>query len=277
MTSVTVLQTYLRAVRELDLDPAHSRVTLLGAGSVGAGFGQLLVREPVSPAEIVLVDKPERAGHVEQLADLLRATGAPVLVDFTDRHGQLPPTSVCYDSDFLISAVSTPEVIDIDRVGPRTVLIDDSQPHCWSREKAWRRVLRHGDIVPCEAGLVDAASLDYRAYFPFRFASQAPDGATSIAWCCLAEGLAMAHVPTLPPTVGEPNADGLVQYRLAFEQLELRVAPLQCGSHILPIDLLRERFASASKTPVAPVAPASFSSHRRTNTIRPRELVTSRR
>jgi predicted amino acid dehydrogenase len=255
MTSVTVLQTYRRAAAELGLDPATSRVVVLGAGSVGAAFSRLLVREPVRPAELVLVDRPERTRHVEHLAHELASSGATVSVDFTDRYGQLSQDSVCYDARFLISAVSTPNVIDIEKVAPGTVLVDDSQPNCWSREQAWRRVVRREDIAPCEAGLVDASSIDYRANFPFRFASQERSSGTSIAWCCLAEGLAMGHVGELPPTIGEPDPEGLVQYLAAFERLDFRVAPLQCGSHFLPIGRLRARFLGAP-VKAGPIVPA---------------------
>jgi hypothetical protein len=70
---------------------------------------------------------------------VLSATGARVRIDFTDRDGQLPADSARSNTRFLIGAVSTPnvvdiiDIIDIDRVAPGTVLIDDSQPNCWSR------------------------------------------------------------------------------------------------------------------------------------------------
>jgi predicted amino acid dehydrogenase len=254
MTSVTVLQTYRRAVVELGLDPTASRLVILGAGSVGAAFGRLLAREEQRPAELVIVDKPERTKHLEELADEFAASGLTTRIDLTDRDGLLPANSACYDSALLISAVSTPNVIDIEQVAPRTVLIDDSQPNCWSRELAWRRVRTYADIAPCEAGLVDATSIGYWSYFPFRFASQEKGGGTGIAWCCLAEGLAMGHVRELPATVGEPSLDGLTQYLAAFERLGFQAAPLQCASHFLPIERIRAGFAGRT-LPNVPVAP----------------------
>jgi predicted amino acid dehydrogenase len=242
MTSVTVLETYRRAVVELDLDPSTSRMVILGGGSVGGAFGRLLVRQHERPAELVIVDKPERASHAEQLAAELSDAGLQTRVESTDAYGQLSSTSICYNAEFLISAVSTPDVIDIDRVAAGTVLVDDSQPNCWSRERAWRRVVASADIAPCEAGLVDASSIGYWGYFPFPFASFGPDGGTSVAWCCLAEGLAIAHDEDLPATVGEPTVEGLTQYLGAFRRLGLDIAPLQCGKRLLPIERLRAAF-----------------------------------
>jgi hypothetical protein len=107
---------------------------------------------------------------VEALAAELAFDGIETRIELTDRTRQLVAGTGCYDARFLISAVSTPDVIDIDRVAPRTVLVDDGQPNCWSRGAAWRRVGRFADIAPCEAGLVDVSSLNYWSYFPFQFA-----------------------------------------------------------------------------------------------------------
>ncbi|MDQ6672793.1 MAG: hypothetical protein M3069_18960 [Chloroflexota bacterium] len=244
MTTVTVMRTYQRAVAELNLRPSTSRIAVLGAGSVGAAYARMLTLEPIGarPAQVVLIDKPDRARRVEALAAELATAGIDTRIELTNRDGQLSQASACYDARFLISAVSTPEVIDIQRVAPGTVLVDDSQPNCWSREAAWRRVVQSGDIAPCEAGLVDASSINYWSYFPFRFASTDPEGGTSVAWCCLAEGLAIGLDPTLPPTVGEPNLAGLARYVAALDRFGLRVAPLQCGSNFLPVERLRAVF-----------------------------------
>jgi predicted amino acid dehydrogenase len=268
MTSVTVLRTYRRAITELQLNPRTSRVAVLGAGSVGAAFSRLLTLEPPDqlPGQLILVDKPERGKRLEALAVELASAGIETRIELTDRAGQLSPSSACYDAGFLISAVSTPDVIDIERVAPRTVLVDDSQPNCWSREAAWRRVVRSADIVPCEAGLVDATSIGYWSYFPFNFASGDPDGGTSVAWCCLAEGLAIGLDPTLPPTVGEPDLVGLAGYNAAFDRAGFQVAPLQCGSHFLPVERLYAAFNTRQPASVRPL-PA-------TSTPRRRELVT---
>jgi predicted amino acid dehydrogenase len=244
MTATTIVETYARAVNELSLAPGSARMALLGVGSVGAAFARLLMRaDVVRPAELVLIDKPERAKRTEELAAELARDGATVSVEFTSRDGRLDVDSSCFDSEYVISAVSTPEVIDIDRVAPRTVLIDDSQPNCWSREWAWRRVQRAADIAPCEAGLVDAASIAYGSAFPFCIAEMNGSTRSPVTFCCLAEGLLLALDPTLPPTVGEPALDGLLRHYAAFETHAFRAGRLQCGMHFLPLDRLRATFA----------------------------------
>jgi predicted amino acid dehydrogenase len=239
LTSISVLQTYRRALAELALEPSAGSMAILGVGSVGGGFARLLADSPSVPRHVTLVDTPRRDKHLEDFAVELRKTGRfTVSCELTDRHGVLVSKSACYHSQFLVSAVSTPEVIDIGKVSPGTILIDDSQPYCWSREKAWERCRDQLDIVPCEAGLIDVGSIGYRSHFPFDFADQGSDGSRT-AWCCLTEGLLQALDPGLPATLGEPTAATLGAYLAAFERNRLQPAILQCGENALPVQALR--------------------------------------
>lgn len=240
LTAISVLQTYRRAISELSLEPSAGSMAILGVGSVGGGFARLLADSPSVPRHVTLVDTPRRAKHVEDFAEELRRCGRfSVSCEFTDRDGVLLPKSACYNTQFLVSAVSTPEVVDIDRVAPGTVLIDDSQPYCWSREKAWQRCRTQLDIVPCEAGLIDVGKTGYRSHFPFDFADQGTDGSRT-AWCCLTEGMLQALDPALPPTLGEPTTATLGAYLAAFERQGLQPAILQCGKNALPVQALRQ-------------------------------------
>lgn len=243
-TAVSVLKTYLRAAVDLNLSIPSSRVVILGVGSVGAAFARLLVREPEQPRDIVIVDRPNRRNRLEKLVEELNAcTDADVNMELTTKEGTLEPHSACYNSSFLISAISTPYVVKVEHLRPGTVLVDDSQPYCWDREDAWRRCSERKDIAPCEAGLVNCASIGYYSRFPFDFANTDAAGGSQIAWSCLAEGLLYALEPGLEPTIGEPSIANLMQYREAFDKQGFSVPPLQCGPNILPAGQLRERFA----------------------------------
>lgn len=239
LTAISVLQTYRRTLAELALEPSKGTMAILGVGSVGWGFARLLAESPAVPRHITLVDTPRCAEKLEEFATILRGYGRfTVECESTDRHGVLSPSSACYNSQFLVSAVSMPDVIDISQVAPGTVLIDDSQPYCWSRTQAWERCRTQLDIVPCEAGLIDVGSLGYRSHFPFDFADQAAEGSRT-AWCCLTEGLLQALEPQLPATLGEPTAATLEAYLGAFEQHGLQSAMLQCAENALPVQELR--------------------------------------
>ncbi len=239
-TAVSVYRTYVRAVEELGRDYRNGRMVVLGLGSVGVGFVRLLMQRLEKPKELVLVDRPFRREHLRKLAaEFARYGNLCVSVETTLEGGGLDADSVCYDCDFLVSAISSWNVIDIDRVAPGTVLVDCGLPACWSREAAWQRCSERMDIVPCEAGLVDCSSLGYRGRFPFGFAGHGAAG-TATAWCCLTEGMILKQLPELAPTLGEPSTIGVAGFDEAFDELGLGAAALQCGGRYLPVAELRE-------------------------------------
>ncbi len=244
VTAISVLRTYLRAVNDLNRNPAYGTMTVVGLGSVGGAFVELLACQDQQPGTLVLVDRPSRGDHLEQLANKLRQhTRMEVRTELTTASGQIESGSLCYCSNYLITAVSTPYLIDIARLAPGTILVDDSQPYCWCRRQAWERCHGRLDIAPCEAGLVDCSRIGYCSYFPFDFADQGSQG-SRISWSCLSEGLLRALERDLPSTLGEPTLEILLEYDAAFLRQGFKTPPLQCGEHELPIEALAARFAA---------------------------------
>lgn len=243
-TAVSVVRTLKAAAAGLDRPLQDGRLVMLGLGSVGAGALRLLLRSRRRPARITLIDRPARRKRLEQLCAEIVAAGCGADIELTDRDGGLSPDSWAYRANFVVSAISSAHVLDLARVRPATILIDDSQPHAWSREAAWARCAARGDIAPCEAGLVDCSALGYVSNLPFDFAGDAgrPDGAGT-AWSCLAEAMLCALDPTLEPTIGEPTVPNLLRFNEAFDRFGLTVAPLQCAPHLLPVTALRHQFA----------------------------------
>ncbi|WP_052863601.1 hypothetical protein [Streptomyces niger] len=247
LTAVGVHQTYWQALEQLERAPGDQRLTVLGVGSIGRAFMELLQASGQPPRELVLVDRPQAAGKLERLAQVFHEqTGAQTSFEVTDALGALAPDSACYATDVLVSAVSTPYVVDIDKVAPGTILIDDSQPFCWDREKAWQRCVEAADIVPCDAGLVDCAGIGYRSAFPFDFADAGADGSSTTAWTCQTEGMLLALDEDLPRTVGEPTIDTILAYQDAYHRQGLRIPTLQCGPNPLPIDKIKAAAASVA-------------------------------
>lgn len=237
VTAVSILFQYQKVLAALNLADAAPRLALLGAGSVGGAFARLLLRRGPHPRALTLVDTPGRRAGVEALAQQLRrlAPGCEIKTEFANLRGELDRASACYQTDVLVSAVSTPYVIDVGQVRPGTVLIDDSQPYCWSRPAALARLHDRADILPCDAGLVDCRSLNFRSHFPFDFADHGEHGST-VAWSCMTEGLLRAWQPSLPATIGEPDDAVMDAYADAFESAGLRVAELQCGAELIDVD-----------------------------------------
>jgi predicted amino acid dehydrogenase len=242
MTGVSVYRTYRRALAELGLEARKTSLCVAGLGSVGGAFLRLLELRQLLPASLTIIERPSRADHVRaEVKRLCEELGVAAQMELTEPNGSLVSDSACYRSQAIVSAVSTTEAIDPHRVAPGTVLVDDSQPPCWSRAAAWKRCRDDLDIVPCEAGLIDCSAIGFRTWFPFGFATPAGADGSPVSWCCLAEGMLLALDPALPATEGEPSAESLIAYDDAFDRHGLVVAPLQCDARFLPMAELSSR------------------------------------
>jgi predicted amino acid dehydrogenase len=250
VTAVSVARTLAHAWREFDIADVPRRVALLGVGSVGRAASRLIARDLDARSELVLIDTPVRSEHLSSVAnELRREVACAVSVELTSHDGRLTDHSACYAAHAVVSAVSTPNVIDPRRVASGTILVDDSQPYCWSRSEAWARASEMRDIAPCEAGLIDCRTLGYRSYFPFDFADHDEHGSV-VSWSCAVEGMLRALNPDIEATLGEPTAASVEAYERAFDDLGLTVPFLQCGAHPLPIDDLASSIRAASHRPV---------------------------
>ncbi|WP_199154979.1 hypothetical protein [Chromobacterium sp. ASV23] len=237
LTAVSIVQQYNKALAEVGRGSDEVVLAILGVGSVGGGVAKLLCHSShrVKPARVILIDTRQQETRLHDIAGLMRERlGIVVDVELLDLRTKLDDDSPCYrHANVIISAVSTPYILDIDKVAPGTVLIDDSQPYCWSREAAWARHQRAGDILPCDAGLVDAGSIGFVSHFPFDFSDDQGAG-SSISWSCLAEGLLRGVDPSLPNNIGELEVENLLAYEAAFLRHGFAIPQLQCGLHILP-------------------------------------------
>lgn len=250
MTCTSVYLTLVQSIQQLSVNTMDKTIVILGIGSIGKTVTKLLLHlNEFVFDKIYLVDRKNRSEDLYQLKlELEQQYGIEINIETTDSNGSLSDESIVYHSDIVISAVSTAYVVDIDKLSPYTILVDDSQPYCWHRSKAWERCITRMDIVPCEAGLIDCSSVGFTSRFPFDFADYDDGVGSSIAWSCLSEGIAKSLIEELPSTIGEPSFENLLKYYEAFKTLNFQTPPLQCGENALPIEELKYNFTSNSIT-----------------------------
>ncbi len=59
------------------------------------------------------------------------------------------------------------EALDVDRIRPGPLVVDDSAPHCFPIEKALRRAMERRDVLFAEAGLLTSMiPMERTAYVP---------------------------------------------------------------------------------------------------------------
>ncbi|CAM5620089.1 Peptide synthetase OS=Streptomyces viridochromogenes OX=1938 GN=ACM01_26125 PE=3 SV=1 [Streptomyces viridochromogenes] len=256
-TTVAVMKTVHAALDATGGRLDRLSLAVVGCGSIGtSALRLLLARSPRPPAHLVLCDLPGSGPRLERLA-----------AELTDRHPGLPVRIVesgpglpeeVYASEVIVTAVSDASaLVDVARLRPGTVLVDDSFPHCLDTARALERMRERGDVLVVGGGLLDAGAAGPR------LAEDLPEVATTgfagrsgvpgtLASCRL-ESLLHAHRTTrpgracgrLPLTHGLVGLPGALAHWDAVEAAGVSAAPLHLLDHEVPAAPLRAPDAPA--------------------------------
>ncbi|MEU4558709.1 amino acid adenylation domain-containing protein [Actinoplanes sp. NPDC023936] len=207
VTAASVVRTTLAALAARGRDLSGSVVAVVGVGSIGtSSLRLLLARGPESPAGLILCDLPAAADRLAALADSLAdslAGSRPGVRTEIVAAAPAAPDAV-YRADVIIAATSGgPGTLDVDRLRPGTIVVDDSFPHCFDTTKALTRMRERGDVLIVGGGLLDCGP-STREVTPGLPAAQFSLPGT-IASCQL-ESLLHATAGDTPPTAGNPGA-----------------------------------------------------------------------
>ena len=72
-----------------------------------------------------------------------------------------------YESSLIIGATNVSNILDIARLKPGTLLIDDSGPHCFDKKAAVERLQKSADILFTEGGVLESSvPLEKMFYLP---------------------------------------------------------------------------------------------------------------
>ncbi|MFE0918959.1 amino acid adenylation domain-containing protein [Streptomyces nigra] len=256
-TTVAVVKTVHAALDATGGRLDRLSLAVVGCGSIGtSSLRLLLATSPRPPARLVLCDLPGSTPRLRRLAAELQETYPQLPVRIVESGPGLP--DAVYASELIVTAVSgASALVDVDRLRPGTVLVDDSFPHCFDTARALERMDARGDVLVVGGGLLDVG-----ADRP-RLAEGLPDvAATGFAGrsgipgtlaSCRLESLLHAHRATdpardpgcLPLTHGLVDPSRALAYWDAVEAAGVSAAPL----HLLGQELSAARFR-------APDAPA---------------------
>ncbi|MFF2305411.1 amino acid adenylation domain-containing protein [Streptomyces sp. NPDC058128] len=134
---------------------ADLSVAVVGLGSIGSSSLELLLTlasEP--PARLLLCDVPGSTERLHTLADGLIARGLARNVEVHESGRSALPAAV-YEADLLVTAVSGGgTLLDVSRLRPGTIVVDDSFPHCFDTTKALARMRDRRDVLIVGGGLL---------------------------------------------------------------------------------------------------------------------------
>jgi len=231
VTAAAVVRTAFAALAAYDRPLSGSVLAVVGVGSIGrSSLGLLLARAAQAPAGLLLCDLPAAASRLADLAAGLRAAGYPGPIDIVTA-GPSAPEAV-YRADIVIAATSGgPGTLDVDRLRPGTIVVDDSFPHCFDPARALARMRDRNDVLVVGGGLLDCGPAE-RTVTP-GLPAAARFGLPGAVASCQLESLLHAATPGLPLISGPVDADQAAVYWDALNSAGVHAAPLHLLSEVV--------------------------------------------
>ena len=223
-------------------DLAQERVGFIGLGSVGISSLRLMLKSLPHPQEITLCDVYNKLEFLEGIRqEIINDFGFPGKVRIVASQTDVPPE--IYETSLIVGATNAPDVLDITRVKPGTLIVDDSAPHCFTAELAIKRFQEQEDILFTEGGNLRSPHPFSRLRYLPRHAekslssSEVEDffnGNPFNITGCVFSGLLSSRFDHLKPTVGEFDWRMSIQHYELLNELGFRSADLHCGDYVLP-------------------------------------------
>jgi hypothetical protein len=143
-------------------------VTVVGLGHIGTAVASLIIAAGYRPAALRLVDIQPKLAHLEEVREQLRELGYPRDIGLVTVEPSSPlPHHVYASTSLLLSASSQPRIIDVARLLPGTIVVDDSFPLGFRASDAIARCDGPGDIlVTIAGGLTGPDALAIEPVFP---------------------------------------------------------------------------------------------------------------
>jgi predicted amino acid dehydrogenase len=164
-TVAAVVFALARTIEHAGLQLADETLAVVGLGSIGSAALQLALSVLPRPRRLVLCDLFSKESSVRALAESLAAKYQIETEVCLAKEGRVPEP--VYRARAIIGATNVPGVLDVERLLPGSVIVDDSAPHCFDLEALRRRLASQGDVFANEAGLLQTpAPLSHDLFLP---------------------------------------------------------------------------------------------------------------
>ncbi|MFJ8632247.1 amino acid adenylation domain-containing protein [Streptomyces sp. NPDC093568] len=236
-TTVAVVRTVQAALAATGRRLDGLSLAVVGCGSIGtSSLRLLLATAPAPPARLLLCDLPGSAARLRRLAGELSSEHPGTTVQVVESRRTLP--AGVYAADVIVTAVSgASAILDVDRLRPGTIVVDDSFPHCFDTASALDRMSRDQDVLVVGGGLLSVGSTRTR------LGEDLPQAASA--------GFAMR--PGIPGTLASCRLESLLHAHLTESGRPSRELPLIHGLVDLPRALAHWNAAEAAGIGAAPL------------------------
>jgi len=210
-TVAAVLLNLLALLNAAERELAEETVMYYGVGSIGLGALRLMLDVLPHPAELRLCDPFRSEAYFAELEETLRREydyGGVIrgVAAAENRDAEF------YDASVIVGATNVENVLEVTRLAPGTLIVDDSSPHCLNGPAAFARFSQSHDILFTEGGFVRSGTpMPRTVYVPASvtpimqmeipqlfFSMLRADDITG----CILSALISARRPDLAPSVG---------------------------------------------------------------------------
>ncbi len=235
-------------------------VAIVGLGSIGYSTMRLMLEVLPYPKELILCDLYQKLDSLEDIRrKLVEELGFDGKIRLEPTRGQLP--DAVYNASFVLGATNVPGILDVNRLSPGTLIVDDSFPPCFRTLDAVQRIETRHDILFTTGGLIRLQEeVNETIYLPGGAADRIEElgGNRLLALVgrdpremtgCILSSLLTGRKPEIRPTLGPVTlADSLAHYKL-LHSLDLESARPQCESYFIsPESVERFKKATGSET-----------------------------
>lgn len=255
-TTPSVVLSLKRLLEESGRRLAGEDMCFIGLGSVGTSTLRLMLDALEHPRSLLLCDVYAKQADIGALMREIRDD-----FGFAGTLAFAPSQRICpdevYRAGVVVGATNAPNVLDIDRVKPGTLIVDDSDPHCFDAAKAIARFESRNDILFTEGGALRAPDvIRHRIYVPeqFEWALQYPvddDNAHHITGCIFSSLLSAKY--GYPTTLGLVRRQDARQHLSGLVRYGYSASNLHCGTYRLQrarIEDFRRRFGGDETRPI---------------------------
>ncbi|RIV40384.1 amino acid adenylation domain-containing protein [Micromonospora radicis] len=238
-TVVSVVRTVEAALSAAGRDLAGQSLAVVGLGSIGlSSLRLLLARAARPPARLVLCDVPAAAPRLAAQADRLRADGFAGTIEVCPSAPGIAAAG--YTAQLVIAATgAATEPIEVDRLAPGTIVVDDSFPPAVDPVRSLARMRRDRDILVTGGGLLQVGRTrrEIPAGLPPVVGHEAVLGLPGTIASCRLESLLWTVVPDLPLVHGLVDDATAAAYARAIAGAGVGAAPLHLRHHLIDPDL----------------------------------------
>lgn len=228
---------------------AQEHVGFLGLGSIGRTALHLMLSVLPHPAEILLCDVYAKHPALETLAQTLRDNvGFQGRIRMVTADPDVP--AAFYEATLIVGATNVPGILDVTRLQPGSMIVDDSAPHCFNPERAVQRFQQHRDLLFSEGGIVHSP----HPFRELRYVPQAVEQTLTVQQFdtlfarhdpheimgCTLSSLLSSRMAQLQPTIGFVDPQTSQQSYDVLKRLGIEAARLQCADYVLAEDARRE-------------------------------------